>query len=485
MRASLACHQKQIRILDPLPRRMIASPEFLKRHKRNICSKRGWTLDNKVAHSVVSHEKIFNMEGPTNMFETLFTETFSHIGIEILEFLDRKSFNSCKIVCKNWLTFIENQRKFLKKDIELAKKNQGKNVISFWNKIEKADQSIDHLQELCKFIRQTMSEIKWNPCKEFANHRTNYDFNKNFHDLKYLFIYGNQARLEFSLPYLEISDLVHSNIGGNTPFEIAARTGNLQFYKLLQDNLPHYKACKYLIKASLTAAASSGSLEMFRHILQDCSQEMFKRILQDSCKLNPRPKDLQHTTVLHQACKGNSVEIVELILQNLNPKLNVNPFDKSKTTPLHLAAENGNLKIFQMIAERLKVIEYQHYDADDCINPRNALGFTPLHLAASSNNFQLFEYIFNLVEDENPISRRRVTIAHCAAQSGNVTVLKFLNQHGFDLFYEDLFLQKPQDYASKNEQWKAVKYLESVKSKKRPREHVLIDSNSKRLKRKG
>jgi ankyrin repeat protein len=350
------------------------------------------------------------------------------------------------LFCKEWLEFIEDQRTFLQKDIELAKKNHLKNkdLMQFWNKIEHANPSKEHLQIFCKLVRKTMSEIKWT---SFENHhRTNYDFNKNFNNLKYLFIHGSEERLEFSLPYIENKDFL-ADIGRSTPFAIAARTANFKVYKLLQDNYSNYKHYKFLHVECLTAAASSGSLDMFKHVLQDIQ-------LDKITAKNP----------FHEACKSNATPIVELILQKIDHlKMEVNSGDKSKNTPLHFAAQNGNWAVFQMILQRLNMDENDD-DKDEIINPRNHKGFTPLHFAAGSNNFQLFEYIFQQVEDKNPISRRRLTIAHFAAQVGNIQVLKCLNQFDIDLFYGDLCDQSPKDYAIRNGHLEAVQYLEKVQN---------------------
>jgi ankyrin repeat protein len=90
---------------------------------------------------------------------------------------------------------------------------------------------------------------------------------------------------------------------------------------------------------------------------------------------------------LHEACDGDDLEEVGILIGNGADVLAVNKYG---TTPLHHACDNGNLEIAKLLV-----------DSGADISHANWYGYTPLHEACSNGYSELIKF---LVENGADIS---------------------------------------------------------------------------------
>ncbi len=101
------------------------------------------------------------------------------------------------------------------------------------------------------------------------------------------------------------------------------------------------------------------------------------RFLIDECGCNPSTRGYQGQTILHQACAGGLVELVQILLTDylLDPM----SVDDYGSTALHLAALNGREQVVNLLITKYKCP----------VNCRNNTNKTPLHFACEKGHLAI------------------------------------------------------------------------------------------------
>ena len=142
------------------------------------------------------------------------------------------------------------------------------------------------------------------------------------------------------------------------------------------------------------------------------------------CDPNPNVRGHFGRTVLHHACSGGNVNLVQTLIQE--HKADVNERDNENDTPLHVAALAGKADVALLLISE--------YGCDPNPNVRGQFGRTVLHDACSGGNVSLIQTLIR--EHKADINERDIendTPLHVAAFAGKADVAMLLiSEHGCD-----------------------------------------------------
>ncbi|XP_067668045.1 ankyrin repeat domain-containing protein 50-like [Haliotis asinina] len=156
--------------------------------------------------------------------------------------------------------------------------------------------------------------------------------------------------------------------------------------------------------------------------------------------------DADGNNILHLACWGGNIEIVEYILSH--DDVDINGRGQFGRTPLMAAAYKGHGKIFDLLvtkgADHTAVDDAGgnvlhvaclggHMDIVSCvleldmldINSNGQCGRTPLMMAASNGDRDIFDLLVNKGADATLLDEDNNTILHLAAKGGHVEIVKY------------------------------------------------------------
>ncbi len=161
-------------------------------------------------------------------------------------------------------------------------------------------------------------------------------------------------------------DLKSTDAKGNTAFNYAARTGNIEILNALIE-----KGVKYndnaMLMAALGGRGTANTLELFRYL--------------ESLKISPTVIGENGENVLHAiARKPNQAEVVKYFISK---GVDINKADKDGNTPfMNAAASNNDLELIQSLIASVKNI-----------NHTNSKGISALALAVRGNSTAVVELL--------------------------------------------------------------------------------------------
>ena len=213
-----------------------------------------------------------------------------------------------------------------------------------------------------------------------------------------------------------------SDAQGKRSLHYVAGLGNPQLIDLLVDRGATYvNSIDKSGSSPLMIAIKSGNAEVVDRLLNI-----------DEIDINRFYKNGK--TLLHQAAELGSVEVIKLLLKRGATGINI--IDTNGMAPLHYAAHLGHVGVIQLLLE----------SGATGINIGDINGITPLHYAAGagdrkrgisagSGSFEVVKLLLatkqvNINTVINTLDAFRRTPLHCAAESGNLEVVKFLLDNG-------------------------------------------------------
>eukprot|EP01126_Amoeba_proteus_P003999 TRINITY_DN11360_c0_g1_i11.p1 TRINITY_DN11360_c0_g1~~TRINITY_DN11360_c0_g1_i11.p1 ORF type:complete len:1040 (-),score=219.24 TRINITY_DN11360_c0_g1_i11:222-3341(-) len=133
-------------------------------------------------------------------------------------------------------------------------------------------------------------------------------------------------------------------------------------------------------------------------------------------------------TALHEACKGHSIECVNLLLkEGSSVGLTVNSKNAFDWTPLHIAAAHGSEEIVTHLVSLNATIDAIASD-----------GITPLCLASRNGFHKIVSILIMAGANMNAVDDFGQTSMHKAANIGSLQVIKALVESGAKLDIEDV-----------------------------------------------
>lgn len=297
---------------------------------------------------------------------------------------------------------------------------------------------------------------------------------------------------------LTLSDV---DANGNTVFDYAARTGNVDILKQLQKR-GIKPSDKSLIFASEGTRSNANNLEFYKYLVEDLKlnpkttgdngenvlhnlvkkkdqQEIVAYFLAKGVDVNQTNKE--GNTVLMEAAKGTDVVMLNTILGKTKNKDQRN---NNGMSALSFAVNNGSSDVVSTLISQKADIEVrdnagnnlayyliQSYrptrqnQKDEFTEKISILsksgvdfkneqkdGSTILHLAVAKNDIKLLEKLEDFQIDVNAINEQEMTALHKAALiAKDDKVLKYLIEKGADITLKTEFDETAYDLASENE----------------------------------
>lgn len=147
--------------------------------------------------------------------------------------------------------------------------------------------------------------------------------------------------------------------------------------------------------------------------VKDKKLDLFKQLLKQGAKINAKSWD--GITVLHEAARDGSFEIVQYCIKNFGTKIDT--LDSDRRTPLHHAAIGGHLQIAQYLAEKQK----------SWLTARDQHGNTPAHYAAQEGKLEVLKYLVTCPQvNVDELNSHSNTLLDLATQKGHLSVVQYL-----------------------------------------------------------
>ncbi|KAK3607637.1 hypothetical protein CHS0354_010689 [Potamilus streckersoni] len=216
---------------------------------------------------------------------------------------------------------------------------------------------------------------------------------------------GSLESLEFFL--LLGLDPTCTDSGGWNLLHYACWHANKDMVDYLMDNYPNLICSQTRDGLSiLHLSAFNGNTDVLTYIIDH--------------GIDPWCKTSQEVTLLHIACLAGQLDMTKYLVENYQTMLN--EVDSNKLSAAHLAAESGNVAVLSYLINR---------GTDPWCRTSN--GDTLLHMACIKGQLNMTKYLVETYPNMlNDFDSNKHTATHHAAESGNITVLRFLFDRGSD-----------------------------------------------------
>ncbi|XP_071085410.1 putative ankyrin repeat protein RF_0381 [Haliotis cracherodii] len=299
----------------------------------------------------------------------------------------------------------------------------------------------------------------------------------------------NEACLEGKLEIVKnilstsSADINYKSQGGWTPVLLAAHTGRKDIFDVLVkkgcnlsavldngNNILHVSCLSGNtdITEYLTAVVSIDSKGMYGRtaVMKAAAvgnKNVFHLLVGKGCNLSA--VDDRGNTILHLACLGGNVHVVEYLITH--KIADIESRGQAGRTPVMIAAGTGDQKVFDLLvgkgcnlsavddggnnilhlacfSDNVHIVEYliTHKIAD--IESRGRFGRTPVMIAAEKGKQQMFDLLVGKGCNLSAVDDGGNNIIHSACFSGNVHIVEYLISHKIaDIESRDLLGRTP------------------------------------------
>jgi ankyrin repeat protein len=187
---------------------------------------------------------------------------------------------------------------------------------------------------------------------------------------------------------------------------------------VIEENLD---VVKFLLKHGVPVNARAVNKELALEFLTDCEHRAYLESVHVTHKSELLPDDeldAKTTTALHLACRSESKDLAELLLQM---GAEVNAEMQGGETPLIIAVLSKRGALVQLLLDR---------GAD--VNAKTRWGKSALHYAAQTGQKPMLETLMRRGGHVNMIDREGLTPLHIAAEAGHEELVSLLLKGGAD-----------------------------------------------------
>jgi ankyrin repeat protein len=279
------------------------------------------------------------------------------------------------------------------------------------------------------------------------------------------------------------------NSASTSTLILAAKTGNLEIFKLLLENGCKYKFPQSNELRAIHIAAQYGHVSIIEYLL-------------DSGVESVSPREYDCRSVLHIAAAYRQLDVMKFLLDrgaDINIKttqlLNSDSIDiddekvipnettdDHKITPLHICAELGDVETVKFLLDSGANASENKYNQSALhygVRSKNIEliellvsrgfevdlfgtdGLTPIHEAAKLGLFDVVKMLLNVLGKPLQTKRGR-SLLHCAAYGGNVELIQYCLDAKYQLNNADVLGWTPLHYAAEGGNIEAVNLLLSL-----------------------
>ncbi|KAK3588334.1 hypothetical protein CHS0354_020957 [Potamilus streckersoni] len=279
----------------------------------------------------------------------------------------------------------------------------------------------------------------------------------------------NAGKLEMSRYLVEkYPDMMNmTDLLDGTPAHYAAQSGNVSVLQYLIDQGLDPWCRTATQETFLHMSSIAGQLEMTQYLVEkypaminkvsSCGKSPAIYAAQSSNVsvlqylighgLDPWCRTDTQETLLHISCFAGKLQMVQYLLEKY-PDM-INEVNNCQETPGHYAAQRGHVSVLQFLI-------------DKGLDPwcRTATHETLLHMSCNAGHLEMSKYLAERYPDMiNDVDNCNRTSGHCAAQSGNVSLLQYLIDQGLFPWCRTATQQTLLHIALISARMKVVKYL--------------------------
>ncbi|XP_048242601.1 uncharacterized protein LOC124148037 [Haliotis rufescens] len=272
---------------------------------------------------------------------------------------------------------------------------------------------------------------------------------------------------------LSDSNINQRGMNGLTPIIIAAFKGHNSVFDFLESKGADLSLVDTTGNSLLHLTCLGGNMTIVQHLLSDSNinqrgsyrltpimvaavfgqKSVFDFLESEGADLSL--VDTDGNSLLHLACQGGNMTIVQLLLSDLN----INQRGKRERTPIMVAAFKGHKRVLEFLESKgadLSLVDtdgnsllhlasaggnmtiVKHLLSDSNINQRGMNGLTPIMFAAFNGHNSVFDFLESAGADLSLVDTDGDSLLHLACRGGNITIVKHLlsdsniNQRGMN-----------------------------------------------------
>ena len=256
---------------------------------------------------------------------------------------------------------------------------------------------------------------------------------------------------------------------GQTPLHKAGWSGSVELVDYLVNQQCNMLAKDIRGRVTIHHACNSGKLSLVKHLVEN-----YPALLEMKDKKNVSPlhlagwtnsvklvqyltskgcdvcdKDINCWTILHRACQGGNLALVQYLVENYPALLTMR--DTEGQTPLHRAGFSGSIELTEFLISkgcdvldkdsncktvlhfacgkgRLELVKHLFEKYPDLLQVRDTKGLTSLHSAVISGSIEVVDFLFGTTYTILNRTDKGDTILHFACKESNLTIIKHLSE---------------------------------------------------------
>uniref|UniRef100_A0A6P7G6D4 LOW QUALITY PROTEIN: uncharacterized protein LOC114334562 n=1 Tax=Diabrotica virgifera virgifera TaxID=50390 RepID=A0A6P7G6D4_DIAVI len=268
-------------------------------------------------------------------------------------------------------------------------------------------------------------------------------------------------------------DVNVSDVNGNLPVHMIYMSDyNIDIFKYLKDKEANLSISDKDKRTLVHKAARNGAFEVLRYLVEDCKMDVnvsdvnenlpihmismrdynidiFKYLKDKGANLSISNKDKR--TLIHEAARNGALDVLRYLVEDC--KMDVNVSDVDGNLPVHMAAQFGCLEILKYLKEKganisisdkqnhtlvhkaaqsgdLNVLQYLVEDCKLDVNVSDIDGNLPVHMIdMRHSNINILNYLKEKGQIVSISNKKKRTLVHKAAQSGDLDVLQYLVEY--------------------------------------------------------
>ncbi|XP_046543662.1 ankyrin repeat domain-containing protein 50-like [Haliotis rubra] len=210
---------------------------------------------------------------------------------------------------------------------------------------------------------------------------------------------GNLSRVRLILSKGLVDINSRDEKHGRTPLMVAAHGGHCEIFDFLMSKGANMSDVDYDCKNVLHWACKGGHVDMVERVLPQYGVVKGKEI----------------PPLLHAAWSGYS-DVLEFLVCTGS---NVSQVDVKGNNALHYASLCGHMAVLKYIVSQASVD----------VNSRNKDGLTPLMMAASSGNRDVFDFLASMGANASYVGDNGHNILHLVSSYGRMKIVKYILSH--------------------------------------------------------